>query len=191
MWAITTLKELDFLEREKAIVSVLLAENYDSDLIDWISASWQDLHSDSGMNWHIAVPCHKNIEPSKIYEFSQKPAPKRYSDYYDSGLARKIMRLYGLNNNHSPVLLFDDFNESRHQRYISLSEFSKADLRRIFKSAAAYIEQLPRPPFSDAKRSQYSDELLDIMIKAHAGNKIIKLAPQVFSIVGAARRLMS
>ena len=191
MWAIITLDEIGFLEKEKALVSVLLAENYDNRLIDWVSAAWQDLHIDSGMKWHIAVPCYDTTVPEQIYNLVERPKPKRYSDYYDSRLSRQIMDMYGISDKHSPVLVIDDFNEERHQRYISLSDATEHDLKQTFKRAANFLDELPSPPYSNSDRATYSDQLVDVLLRGQAVDELIKNAPKAFSIVGAAGRLIT
>jgi hypothetical protein len=185
LYAITTVNELEYLERSNAIVSVLLAEGYDRTLIEWIAASWDDLHVDSGMKWYIVVPCNRGCSAHSVAEKIYGNGPQSLLADYSTKLSRTLANMYGVPKNNMPVLLFDDFNEEKHQRYVSLAGLSEHEYKTVFKSTAALIDRGIKDPQFGNSRSELTDRAVDLLSLKMAA----KAARKAASIASIARRL--
>lgn len=185
MYAIATVNELEFFERSKAVISVLLAESYDRSLLQWVAASWNELHSDSGMNWHVIIPSRTGVAAHTIAEGIYDRGAQYLSNNYNTELSRELLDFYGISRDKSPVLVFDDFNEEKHQRYIPISGRSEEELKKIFKTTAKLISKNTNNPQTDIDRSTLTDRAVD-----HISMQIAaKTAQKAVSIISSAGRL--
>lgn len=176
MFAVTTDKEVHALQDSGAVLSVLLAEAYDASLLRWLADIWTQLHLDSGMKWHVVVP-------AKCSAFELNENGFRAQDF-NTELSRDLARQYGVEHGNMPCLLFDDFNEEEHQRYISLGTNDERALIEIFRFIARTIER--RHPGRDLRQSECRD-IIDAVVDGVNSRRLLasglKIAPRAFSIV--------
>jgi hypothetical protein len=174
MWAVTTDQEIANLERSGRVVCILLAEQYDQALLDWVYGCWNLLHADSGFNWHIAVPSRKSV--------SALPGTRVDNLNFNTELSRELLAAYGLKLGQSPCLLFDNFNEEAHQRYVSLRNRDDQDLKGMFRLVAEIIADSPNARArNDIGRARLTDEIVDGLNRRDATRGLLKVAPKIFS----------
>ena len=171
---------LDSLEKQGTLVGILIAQQLEQTVLKWIFRSWPQLHQDSGMNWHIAIPCEANPERQGhpgIHEFN-------------FSLSDQLREMYGIDLAEGPVLVLDDFRDETRQLYLKISR-SEEERVDMFNSMTTFINGYVRDPkyrgHNDRGRHQLISALFNHMQRRRILHTFIKSAPNAAS--GALRML--
>jgi hypothetical protein len=173
MMGITSADQIVKLEPQKSIVGVFLATGYDRDAIEWLQSAWSDIHMASGEYWYLLVPVRAESLPGMPREI-------------DIELSAEIRGMYGIDERQTPCIVFDNFDESVHQRTVTLigtDDSRKKTMLAVAKILRESAEKLGDAGRTDRWRRQVIDELHD-RIRAHeVGAFIIGRAPKAFSLL--------
>jgi hypothetical protein len=128
-------EDLDSLEEQGTLVGILVAQQLEQAVLGWIFQSWPQLHQQSGMNWHIAIPCEAN--------------PKRQGHpgihEFNFSLSDQLREMYGIDLAEGPVLVLDDFMDEHRQLYLKISH-NEVERVRMFNSMTTFINGYVRDP---------------------------------------------
>lgn len=180
MWAIVSTDDLSSFERGGRLVGVLVAQQFDRDVLNWVFDSWEELHFRSGANWHIAVPC------------SRAPLgnPRPELRDFDPHLSNQLREMYGIDWRDTPVLVLDNFADEDRQVYLKIGE-RESDRKAMFNEMAEFINrrmsESDYPTHNDTARRRMIADLYDHMRLREAGGALLKLATNAASV--AARLL--
>jgi hypothetical protein len=164
MEAINSYDQVIDLEQRKQVVAVFVASLLDVQAISWIYDTWRDLNWRSGDRWHIVVPLI-NL-PRNEHDF-ERLVPNNFN--YE--LARQIQKIYGVADEDTPCLIFDDFNDEVQQMKVGLGDFEEAK-RLILKIQRFMDEEVgSNERLSDHRRRELTAKLV-----AHLRNDEIKQA---------------
>lgn len=177
MWAIVGTDELSYFENERRIVGLLIAQEFDREVLSWIFDSWEELHFLSGMNWHIAVPCR----PTNGNE-----RPKRST--FNVELSNRLREMYGISRSETPVLVLDNFNDEERQLYLRISA-NERERKAMFTRMAQFIDERMKGMGYDhrpdpAWRRQIIADLYDHIKRLELGTSVLKFAPRAVSAAG-------
>jgi hypothetical protein len=180
MWAIVSTNELSSFEQGGRLVGILIAQQFDRDVLNWVFDAWEELHFLSGTNWHIAVPC------------SRAPVGNRRPERrdFDPQLSNQLRELYGIDRSDTPVLVLDNFADEDRQVYLKIGERER-DRKAMFNEMAKFINrrrsESDYPTNNDTSRRRMIADLYNHMKLREAGGALLKLAPEAAS---AAARLL-
>lgn len=91
MMGITSAEQIAELEPQKKVIGVFLATGYNKAAIDWLHSAWDEIHEESGENWHLLVP---------VREVSRQTPPAGI----DVKLSARIREMYGFGAEITPAL---------------------------------------------------------------------------------------
>lgn len=174
MFDINSIEDIYKLQGRNAVVSVLVASTMDREAIDWIFRAWHDLHSLTGMNWHLLVPTRT---PSHLLK------PERD---FDPELAEQIRELYRVPLKDTPCLVFDDFNEDHRQHYVRLGAGERRLKDAFLRCAEIIRDQTDRHggPVGYARQSAIIGEIFNSAQMRSLLAGLVSLAPHVGTIAG-------
>ena len=190
MWPIASTNELPILEREKVLVSVYLALDYDHMLTNWIWDSWASLHRDSGEKWHIVIPCHSTVgSPNQYYNAGNDlNTGHTFSAFFSSDFARELAEYYGLTASDLPCLVFDNFIDEEKQHALKLRSFDLKQLMNTFLVAAAYIRTIDQGPYTDSVRARHTYKIISKIKRSNSLRSLISKTPNPTSLAAPAAR---
>ena len=183
MFAVTSYHDLIDLESRGVVTSILIAERYDKQLLDWIYTCWEDLNTDSGNGWHIAIPSRKQsatLNTNFLETFT--------SSDFSTEFSRNLRSMYGLKKKHSPCIVFDNFNEEARQRYLQLGAFDESELKQIFSIGAEFLND--RSLADGLNRTELTDDVFDLIRISLIKKHISGVFPGIARFAGTASRLL-
>lgn len=129
LYAVCSLDTINQFINRPAMISVFLASEFDRSAVKWIFDTWDGLHFETGMYWHVLVP-----SKTSVYE----KGGLQPNDY-NFELARELTSMYGLTKNHTPCLVFDSFIESQRHPCIRLEKLNEPQLKRLFLDSTGIV----------------------------------------------------
>lgn len=180
MEEINTEVKLNQQYSKQVMISILLSNGYNQDFRQWVRTSWQQMNHDSGKYWDIIVPStkfsHGEIEPIGDFELE---------------LTERLIDLYQIDRNQLPCIVFDDFQEDRRQRFISMNSLNEETRTQIFIRISSYfsseLENIENFPIEN-RRAEIIDGLMGELNKQAIIKRTLGLAPAAVSAGARALR---
>jgi hypothetical protein len=178
MWAINSESDIVILENTKQVIAVFVASGLDSEALSWVFKTWSELEERSRDMWHVVVPL------IKIPEVKDDPPDLTHGNF-NVRLARQLRETYGVDDDDTPVLVFDDFNEEVQQRQVSLKG-DEGERKQVITAIESFmIDKVKQngkdAVFSDLGRRAVVGELVDYMAMQKIKRSAFKLVPKVGS----------
>lgn len=168
MIGVTSAEEIAHLERQKVIISVFVASGYDREVVQWLQDTWQQLHIDTGDHWYLLVPV---LNPG---------LPGIPSDV-NFELADEIRSYYGLDEEATPCLVFDNFLDER-QNVLSLK--GDDDLRKkMMIRMKNIINAEGQKPHTDLWRQHVTGKLFNSGQWTHVEKQLLKMTKEAASLL--------
>jgi hypothetical protein len=150
---VNSYRDLMRLEEKKQIVAVFVASGLDTEAIKWVFDTWSEINRRSGDRWHVVVPLIN-------MPFHERDFSVLTNQNYNTELAQEIRDVYGIADEDTPALVFDDFNDEARQMTVSL--FDKEERKAIILEIERFmnVETPNGKPLTDAERQATNAKLI-------------------------------
>jgi hypothetical protein len=132
MEPVNSYDDVIWLEKKKQIIAVFVASGLDPKALTYVFQTWYELGRRSGQRWHVVVPLNK------IPQHADDPLLLTHENF-NGELAEQIRTIYGVSDDETPVLVFDDFNDEAHQLKVSLAD--EGDRARVIGAIDVFMKQ--------------------------------------------------
>lgn len=166
MFSVNSLEQLNQLERQNKFVAVFLATGFDLSALRWLIECWMEIHVTSGYRWHMVAPTKRPINDD---------LRNCTLENFDSALARDLARMYGLEEDNLPCLVFDSFSDEHRQLFVKFPA-SEKERRKLITAINKHIQRR-----SDAATSRQVviEGLYDELMRRKAVKDFVGLVPAI------------
>lgn len=180
MWAVCSTKDANTIMQSGKVVSVLLADEFDHEILDWVYKSWEALHFEAGMNWHILVP-------SKLSVFDIPGDTKTFkNEHFSSEFSRELAQHYGISRENFPCLVFESKSGDKTNKntFIKLENRSSAELKELMLRMAKQFRHANFDVMSEKNIDQLISEIAFVDKAPQRIGKLFGVCTNVASIAG-------
>jgi hypothetical protein len=173
MEGITSAEDIVRLEPQKVIVSVFLLTGYDHSAAEWLQKSWRQIHLDSGSSWWLLVP-------------TEKPGAVGQPVDVDVALSAQLREMYGVTEEQTPCIVFDNFIDEAQQNVLSLKgdeELRKKMMVKMSRLIKTEVEKLGNKPRTDRWRREVTGKVFNSAQWELGEIKMLKVAEKTASVI--------
>ncbi|MCK1538677.1 MULTISPECIES: hypothetical protein [unclassified Bradyrhizobium] len=173
MEGITSAEGIVKHEPEKVIVSVFLLTGYDHSAAEWLQKAWRQIHLDSGESWWLLVP-------------TKNPQSEGQPVDIDEELSAELREMYGVTEEQTPCMVFDNFIEEAQQNVLSLKgdeTLRKNMMLKMSRLIKDEVDKLGDKPRSDRWRRQVTGRVFNSAQWERAEIKLLHVAKKAASVL--------